>query len=156
MSSAEEIYITQQGLEDLKKELEYLQQEKRPEVIESLKEARALGDLSENAEYDAARNEQDEVETKIASLTMMIKNAVVIESADTDKVSIGSTVQIEYTADKEKETYTIVGSAEADPFENKISNSSPLAVAILGKKVGDVGKATSPNGEYEVKIISIN
>ena len=84
MSKAEEIYVTEQGLEDMKKELEYLQTEKRPEVIEALKEARALGDLSENAEYDAARSEQAEVETKIASLTAMIENAVVICAADTD------------------------------------------------------------------------
>ena len=155
MSKAEEIYVTEQGLEDMKKELEYLQTEKRPEVIEALKEARALGDLSENAEYDAARSEQAEVETKIASLTAMIENAVVIGAADTDEVSIGNTVEVEYVGDHEQDTYTIVGSTEADPFENKISNQSPIAQAIMGKKVGDIAKVASPNGEYEVKILNI-
>ncbi len=155
MSKADEIYVTEQGLEDMKKELEYLQQEKRPEVINALKEARALGDLSENAEYDAARSEQAEVEAKIANLSQMIENAVVIKSADTDVVSIGNTVKIEYVEDGETDTYTIVGSTEADPFENKISNESPIAAAIIGLKKGDVAKVTSPNGEYEVKILDI-
>ena len=155
MNKAEEIYVTKQGLEDMKKELEYLQTQKRPEVIAALKEARALGDLSENAEYDAARNEQAEVESKIASLTQMIANAKIIENADTDSVSIGNTVCVEYLEDKEKDTYTIVGSTEADPFENKISNESPIAQAIIGKKEGEIAKVASPNGEYEVKIISI-
>ena len=152
---AEKIYITKEGFEEMKKELEYLQTEKRPEVIEALKEARALGDLSENAEYDAARTEQAEVETKIASLTNMVENAIVIEDVGTDEVSIGNIVELEYVEDGEKETYTIVGSTEADPFENKISNESPIAVAIMGKKKGDKAKVESPNGEYEVKIISI-
>ena len=151
----EKIYVTKEGLEDMKKELEYLQTEKRPEIIEALKEARALGDLSENAEYDAARSEQAEVENKIASLSQMIENAEVIEEADTDEVSIGNTVEIEYIEDGEKETYSIVGSTEADPFENKISNESPIAVAIMGKKVGEIAKVSSPNGEYEVKIVNI-
>ncbi|MBQ9011677.1 MAG: transcription elongation factor GreA [Bacilli bacterium] len=151
----ETIYVTKQGLEDMKKELDYLQTVKRPEVIETLKEARALGDLSENAEYDAARNEQSEVENKILSLTQMIENAEVIGEAGTDEVSIGNTVEIEYVSDGEKEVYTIVGSTEADPFENKISNESPIAQAIIGKKVGDVASVSSPNGEYDVKIISI-
>ena len=155
MSKAEEIYVTQQGLDDMKKELEYLQQEKRPEVIKALKEARALGDLSENAEYDAARSEQAEVEAKIANLNQMIENAVVIQNADTDVVSIGNTVKIEYVEDGETDTYTIVGSTEADPFENKISNESPIAAAIIGLKKGAIAKVTSPNGEYDVKVLEI-
>lgn len=152
---AEKTYMTKQGFEDMQKELEFLQTEKRPAVIEALKEARALGDLSENAEYDAARTEQAEVEAKIASLTMMLENAEVIEEAGTDEVSIGNVVEIEYVDDAEKETYTIVGSTEADPFENKISNESPIAIAIMGKKIGEIAKVESPNGEYEVKVISI-
>lgn len=155
MNKTEEIYVTMQGLEDMKKELEYLQKEKRPEVIEALKEARALGDLSENAEYDAARSEQAEVESKIANLTLMIENAKVIADADTDEVSIGNTVTVEYVEDNEKEVYTIVGSTEADPFENKISNESPIAQAIMGLKIGEVAKVSSPNGEYEVKVLDI-
>ena len=152
---AEKTYVTKDGFEDMKKELEHLQTEKRPEVIEALKEARALGDLSENAEYDAARTEQAEVESRIATLTAMIENAEVIEDAGTDEVSIGNIVELEYVADSEIETYTIVGSTEADPFENKISNESPIAAAIMGKKVGDIAKVSSPNGEYEVKVVSI-
>ena len=151
----EKTYMTKEGYEEMKKELEYLQTEKRPEVIEALKEARALGDLSENAEYDAARTEQAEVEAKIASLTVMLENAEVIEDAGTDEVSIGNVVEIEYVEDGEKETNIIVGSPEADPFENKISNESPIAMAIMGKKKGQKAKLESPNGEYEVKIISI-
>ncbi len=155
MSKSETFYVTEQGLVDMKQELEYLQKEKRPEVIEALKEARALGDLSENAEYDAALHEQDEVDSRIANLTMMIKNSEIIGNAGTDEVSIGNVVEIEYTLDGDKETYSIVGSTEADPFENKISNASPIAVAIMGKKVGDTAKVESPNGEYEVKILNI-
>ena len=155
MSKSDEIYVTEEGLEEIKKELEYLQQEKRPEVINALKEARALGDLSENAEYDAARSEQAEVEAKIASLNQMLENVIVIKEADTDTVSIGNTVKIEYTEDGEKETYTIVGSTEADPFENKISNESPIAKAIMGLKKGEKANVASPNGEYEVKILEI-
>ena len=155
MNKTDEIYVTMQGLEDMKKELEYLQKEKRPEVIEALKEARALGDLSENAEYDAARSEQAEVEAKIANLSLMIENAKVITDADTDEVSIGNTVTVEYVDDNEKDVYTIVGSTEADPFENKISNESPIAQAIMGLKVGETAKVSSPNGEYEVKVLDI-
>ena len=151
----EKIYVTKEGYEDIKKELEYLQIEKRPLVIEALKEARALGDLSENAEYDAARTEQAEVEARINALTAMLDNAEVIEEAGTDEVSIGNVVEIEYVEDKEKETYTIVGSTEADPFENKISNESPIAKAIIGKRKGQKARVSSPNGEYEVKVISI-
>jgi len=155
MSNTEEIYVTEQGLEEMKRELEYLQQEKRPAVIEELKEARALGDLSENAEYDAARSEQAEVEAKIANLSQMIENAVVITEAGTDVVSIGNTVEVEYIEDGDKEIYTIVGRTEADPFENKISNESPIANAIMGLKIGEVAKVSSPNGEYEVKVVNI-
>ncbi len=156
MAKTEGIYVTKQGLEDMKHELEVLQQEKRPAVIEALKEARALGDLSENAEYDAARSEQAEIEAKIANLTQMIENAVVITNADTDAVSIGNTVKIEYVEDGEVDTYTIVGSTEADPFENRISNESPIAQAIFGLKVGQTAKVASPNGEYEVKVMEIS
>lgn len=155
MVKSEEVYVTEEGLAKIKEELDYLKQEKRPEVIEALKEARALGDLSENAEYDAARNEQAELENRIVSLEKILESAVVIEEADTDVVSIGNQVEIEYVEDNEKETYTIVGSKEADPFANKISNESPIAIAILGKKVGDVATVQSPNGQYEIKVLNI-
>jgi len=153
--SVEKVYLTEKGLEDIKKELEYLKVTKRPEVILALKEARALGDLSENAEYDAARNEQAEIEGKVRQYEYMITNAEIIKDIKTDKVSVGSRVKLEYISDKEEEEYVIVGSKEADPFNNKISNSSPIAIAIIGHKVNDVVAVDSPNGKYEVKITSI-
>ncbi len=153
--STKEIYLTEAGLEEKKKELEYLKLEKRPQVIEALKEARALGDLSENAEYDAARTEQAEVEGKIKMLEVMIENAVIVNTAGNDKVSIGNVVTLKYDDDDDTEEYTIVGSTEADPFENKISNESPIAKAIMGAKKGDTVMVSSPNGEYNVTIISI-
>lgn len=151
----EEIYLTNEGLEEIKKELEYLKTEKRPAVIEALKEARALGDLSENAEYDAARSEQTETEARIAELEKMVEKAVIITESKKDKVSIGSKVKIEYIDDKETETYTIVGTNEADPFENKISNESPLVKAILGLKKGAVATVLCESGNYDVKIVDI-
>ena len=149
--SNKEVYLTESGLEEKKKELEYLKMEKRPQVIEALKEARALGDLSENAEYDAARNEQAEVEGRIKELELMLENAVIVNKESNGCANIGSTITIAYDED-DVEEYTIVGSTEADPFENKISNVSPLAQAVLGHRSGDVVTVASPDGEYEVTI----
>lgn len=151
-----ETFLTQEGLDEIKKELEELKLVKRPEVIEALKEARAQGDLSENAEYDAARNEQAIVESRIKELEAMVENATVIEKTNSDVVSIGSNVTLEYVEDNEKEEYSIVGSKEADPFSNKISNESPIAQAILGKKKGTTVSVESPNGTYDVKIIAVS
>lgn len=156
MSNKKEVYLTNEGLEEIKKELEDLKMNKRPEVIQALKEARALGDLSENAEYDAARSAQAEIENKISELEMMIENAVVISEKNTDKVSIGSTVKVKYIDDNETDIYTIVGSKEADPFSNKISNESPIAKAILNKKVNDIVAVDSPNGKYDIEILEIS
>ena len=150
-----ETYLTEEGLKSIQDELEYLKLTKRPEVINALKEARALGDLSENAEYDAARAEQATVEAKIVELESMIEHAVIIKEVKTDKVSIGNSVKIEYVGDGDTEEYSIVGSKEADPFNNRISNESPIAQAIIGKKAGDVVTVASPNGEYQVKILEI-
>lgn len=155
MSKEEQFYVTSEGLEEMKKELDELKNVKRPEVINALKDARALGDLSENAEYDAARSEQALVENKIKELEQMIEHATIIEDIKTDKVSVGTTVKIEYIEDKETEVYTVVGSKEANPFENKISNESPIAKAIIGKKVNDIVSVESPNGKYDVKIVEI-
>jgi len=155
MSSTKEVFVTEAGLEEMKKELEYLIQVRRPEVITALKDARALGDLSENAEYDAARNEQAIVESKIKELEVSIEHAKIISDVATDTVSVGNSVKLEYIEDNETETYAIVGSKEADPFENKISNESPIAMAIIGKKAGDIVVVDSPNGKYEVKIVEI-
>lgn len=155
MANGKEVYLTIDGLEELKKELEYLKTVKRPEVIDSLRDARALGDLSENAEYDAAREAQREVEGKIVQLEAMIENAIVIEETDKNKVSIGTTVKIKYVEDDEEEEYAIVGSQEADPFANKISNESPIAKAIIGKQKGSIVTVESPNGNYDIEIIDI-
>lgn len=155
MSNTKEIFVTVSGLEDMKKELEYLKMVRRPEVITALKDARALGDLSENAEYDAARNEQAIVEGKIKELETLIDNAKVISEVSTDKVTIGTSVKLEYVEDGEVEVYSIVGSKEADPFSNKISNESPIAKAIMGLEVGNVVTVESPNGKYDVKIVEI-
>lgn len=155
MANAKEVYLTSDGLEELKQELEDLKLVKRPEVIQALKEARALGDLSENAEYDAARHEQAVVESRITELEKMIENAVIIENIKTDCVGIGTKVKLEYVEDEETEEYSIVGSQEADPFENKISNESPIAQAIMGLKVGDIASVASPNGQYQVKVLEI-
>ena len=152
---SKEIYLTQEGLEEIKQELDELKNVKRPEVINALKEARALGDLSENAEYDAARQEQALVENRIQELEAMMENVVIIENVATDKVSIGNRVTIEYVGDNDTEEYSIVGSKEADPFNKKISNESPIAQAIMGKKKGDIVSVESPNGKYDVRIVSI-
>jgi transcription elongation factor GreA len=155
MSNTKEIYLTEAGLEAKKKELEELKLVRRPEVINALKEARALGDLSENAEYDAARNMQAEVEGKIKELEIMIDKAIIVTEGDKNTVSIGSKVKIEYVEDKDTDIYSIVGSSEADPFENKISNESPIAKAILGLSIGEIVEVESPNGKYSVKIVEI-
>lgn len=155
MTNTKEVYVTVEGLAEMKSELENLIQVKRPEVINALKEARALGDLSENAEYDAARNEQAQIEARIKELENMLENAKVIENVNTSEVSIGTKVTIEYVEDEEEEEYSIVGVKEADPFNNKISNESPIARAILGGKIGDIVSVDSPNGKYDVKIVAI-
>ena len=156
MSNKKKVYLTEQGYENLKKELDDLINVKRPANINAIKEARALGDLSENADYDAARAEQAEIEGRIKQVEGMLENAEIIKEASKDKVGIGSTVAIEYLDDEDEEDeYTIVGSQEADPFAFKISNESPIAKALISKKVGDIVTVESPNGSYQVKITSI-
>ena len=149
------VYLTDEGFIELEEELNELKNVRRPEVIKALKEARALGDLSENADYDAARAEQAQVEGRIQELEKIIENALIIQKEDTDKVSLGTTVKIKYIDDDEIEEYRIVGYKEADPSNNKISNESPIAKAIMSAKVGEVRKVASPNGEYEVEVVEI-
>ncbi len=150
-----EIYLTKEGFEELKAELKILKTEKRPKVINAIKEARELGDLSENAEYHSAREEQAILESRIQELDYMIDNAILIEEKVSDKVKLGSTVLIKYDGEDETENYKIVGSTEADPFENKISNESPIAKAIIGKKAGAKVTVESPNGKYDIEILEI-
>lgn len=151
----QECYITEGGLKELKDELSNLTKNVRPEIVNAIKEARALGDLSENAEYHAAKERQGQVESRIKELEYLIENAIIIEEGSSSEVRIGSTVEIKYIDDNEIEEYKIVGSTEADPFENKISNESPIAKVIMGKRVNDVVSVESPTGNYKIQIISI-
>lgn len=155
MGNKNTVYLTENGLEELKKELDNLINVRRPENIQAIKEARSLGDLSENAEYDAARNEQAQIEARIQQLEKMLENVSIITEVSKDTVGIGNTVSIKYVDDEEEEEYKIVGSQEADPFESKISNESPIAKALFEHKVGDIVTVESPNGSYEVEIIEI-
>ena len=155
MSEKKKIYLTQEGYDEIKEELDNLINVKRPENINAIKEARALGDLSENADYDAARNEQAEIEARIKKLESFVENVEIIDEVTTDAVGLGNTVKISYVDDDDQDEYKIVGSQEADPFESKISNESPIAKALMGHKVGDVVSVESPNGSYEIEIIEI-
>lgn len=156
--SNEKVYMmTLEGKEKLEQELEHLKSVKRKEVVERIKIARSFGDLSENSEYDSAKEEQAFVEGRIGTIETMIRNAKIIEedSVNTDEVSLGKTVTFIELPDGEEESYTIVGSAEADPFEGKISNDSPIAKSLIGKRVGDKVIVQTPAGEMNVKIVSI-
>src|SRR5574344_2240689 len=155
MNEIKKVQMTQEGLDKLVAELDELKNVRRPEIIQALKDARALGDLSENSEYDAARADQAETESKIKELEILIDNAEVVSEIRKDKVSVGVSVKIEFVEDHEQETYSIVGSKEVDPFANKISDEAPIAKAILGSKVGDVKTVTSPAGSYNVKVLEI-
>lgn len=157
MPKKDECLLTSEGFLNLEEELNELKTVKRPRVIEALKDARAQGDLSENADYDAARNDQAQIEARIKELEYMIDHAKIIEDTVEDGVvGLGTTVTIAYVEDGDEEEYKLVGSLEANPFENKISNESPIGKAILGKKIGDVVSVESPNGSYDVKIIAVN
>lgn len=148
--------MTKEGKEKLEKELEVLKTVKRKEVVERIKIARSFGDLSENSEYDSAKEEQAFVEGRITTLENMIRNAKIIqEDTTTDSVTLGKSVTFVELPDGDEETYNIVGSAEADPFEGKISNDSPIAKSLIGKKVGDTVSVNTPGGDMTVKIVSI-
>ncbi|MFE8703263.1 transcription elongation factor GreA [Cytobacillus sp. FJAT-54145] len=149
--------MTLAGKEKLEQELEQLKSVKRKEVVERIKIARSFGDLSENSEYDSAKEEQAFVEGRITTLENMIRNAKIIEEDEvsSDTVTLGRSVTFVELPDGEEETYTIVGSAEADPFEGKISNDSPIAKSLMGKRVGDQVTVQTPGGEMSVRITEI-
>ena len=153
--SKKDILLTSEGFLELEEELNNLKNVRRPKVIEAIKDARAQGDLSENADYDAARNEQAEVEGRIKQIEFMLANAEIIEKSSNHTGDLGSTVTISYVDDDEEEVYSIVGRMEADPFENKISNESPIGKAIIGKKEGDTINVESPTGSYQIKIVKV-
>ena len=151
----EKIPMTTQGYADLTEELKKLKFVERPRIVAAIEEARGHGDLSENADYDAARNEQAIIEAKISELEFKLEHAEIIDNANKSEVNLGSNVKIKYD-DGEEEEYKIVGSMEADPFDNKISNESPLGIALLNHKIGDVVNVDSPNGGYNITIEAIS
>ena len=153
-----EVILTPQGLEDLKAKIEHLSTARRAEVAERIKEARAFGDISENSEYDDAKNEQAMLEKQIADLEDKLRSATVIDegSVSTDVVSVGSMVHVKDQATDKSVKYRIVGSAEANPSEMKLSNESPVGRALLGHKRGDVVSVPVPRGPArELKITKI-
>lgn len=152
-----EILITREGLDELTVEIEQLKLVKRKEVAEKIKAALAFGDISENAEYDEAKNEQGEIEKRILKIENMIKNAKLIEEVyGNESVKLGSTVKTRDVEYDEVMEYKIVGSVEADPMKGKISNVSPLGKALLGKKAGEVLEVSTPSGYYvKYEIVSI-
>lgn len=155
--SDKEVILTQDGLKKLEEELDNLKSVKRREVAERIKIAIGYGDISENSEYEDAKNEQAFIEGRIITLEKMLRNARIInnDDIDTDTVSVGSTVIVEDLEFGDKMEYTIVGTAESDPFKNKISNESPVGKAILGKQVGTVVDVNVPAGVIQYKILDI-
>lgn len=159
LAMVEKVYpMTAEGKVKLEQELEELKTVKRGEIIERIKIARGFGDLSENSEYESAKDEQAFVEGRITTLETMIRFAQIIDNngVDKDEVSIGKTVTFIELPDGEEEEYTIVGSAESDPFSGKISNDSPIAQALLGKRVDDEVIISTPGGDMNVKITKVS
>ncbi len=154
-----DVILTAEGLEKLKEELVYLQGQKRGEVAQRIKEAREFGDISENSEYDDAKNEQAMLEARIASLEDKLRSAAVIDPAELDKdvVRVGSLVSVKDEKSGKSLKYTIVGSTESDPSENKLSNESPVGKALVGRKRNDTVKVTLPSGKNRaLKITKID
>ncbi|MBQ3076032.1 MAG: transcription elongation factor GreA [Clostridia bacterium] len=154
--AAKPTFVTEEGLQKLKDELEHLKVVKRKEVAEALKQAKAFGDLSENSEYDEAKNEQAEVERHIAELEDILENIEIIKSTGKkNKIQVGSKVKVYDVEFDEEVIYTIVGSTESDPMENKISDESPIGKALLGAKPGDEVQAETPGGAVKMRILEI-
>ncbi len=153
-----EVFLTQEGLEKIENEVEQLKSVRRREVSERIKQALAFGDISENSEYDEAKNEQAWVEERIGKLENTLRNAVVISDEDItlDQISVGSKVTLMDLEYNEKVEYTIVGSAEADPYEGKISNESPVGSALIGSKEGDIVEIQIPDGKTKYEVLSIS
>ena len=157
MDNDKEVLLTQEGYDNLEKELEYLTTEKRAEIAERIKIALGFGDLSENSEYDEAKNAQAANETKISELENKLRYAKIIDESeiDTKTVQVGNTVKVLDIEFNEEESYTIVGSTEVDLAQNKISNESPIGTALMGAKKGQIVEAQAPAGVIKYKIISI-
>ena len=155
MAEMQRTLVTREGLEKMQKELDELRSTKRAEIAQRLKAAIAMGDLSENSEYDEAKNAQTFLEGRILQLEQQIRTAQVIEKVAKDRVDVGSTVLIEDMEEHLQEKATIVGSTESNPFEGRISNESPVGRALMGAKAGDTVEAEAPNGVLKYKVISI-
>ena len=155
---AEKKQMSREGYEKLEKELDYLITVRRAEVAQKLKEARSFGDLSENAEYDEAKNEQGILEATIAEMENTLANAEVVDddSISTNEVGVGSTIEIKRVDKDKTEKFKIVGTTEANPAEGKISDDSPIGKAAIKKKVGDVFTVEAPVGELQIEVISIS
>lgn len=157
MDEKKEIVLTKEGMAKLREELDYLKTEKRKEVSEKIREARSFGDLSENAEYDEAKNEQAEVESRINTIINMLKYARVIDDSEitNDVVGLGTTVVIKEVGEDDEETYSIVTTTEADPASNKISQDSPVGKALMGHAAGDTVTVETPAGKIDFELISV-
>lgn len=153
-----EVYLTKEGKIEKEKHLDYLKNEKRKEVIEALKAARELGDLSENSEYDAARDAQRKLETEIAMLEETLRVAKIVETqnVNTDVVSVGTKVKLYDIEEEEEVEYSIVGTLESNPAKGLISNQSPIGIALMGKKKGDMVEINAPAGVIQMKVLEIS
>ena len=154
MKKENTLILTAEGYLKLEEELNELKTVRRPEIIQAIKDARAQGDLSENADYDAARAEQAQVEAKIKELEYRLEHSEIASADKKGSISVGSTVTV-VDEDGDEDTYSIVGSIEADSFNNKISNESPLGKALIGHKEGEEVNVESPNGLYSLKIVNV-
>lgn len=148
-------YLTKEKLDELVKELDYLKKTKRREVADSLEYAKSMGDLSENAEYQEARDMQAEVEERIGKIENILKNAEILHAQKGGNVNIGSTVVVKKSGDKDAKTYQVVGSEEADISKGKVSNESPIGTAIMGKKKGDKFDIMTPKGKTGYEIVDV-
>src|SRR5438045_2125399 len=153
-----EIFLTEEGLRKLEEKLEYYKTVHRKEVAERIRQSKEFGDISENAEYEDAKMEQSLIEAEIMNLERVVRNAKLIDEKEihTDIVSVGSTVKLKELDSNETETYTIVGSAESDPLDHKISNESPVGSTLLGKRKGDTVDVKAPGGKVKYKILEIS
>ncbi len=154
--NANRTVVSAEGLRQMEEKLKYMTTVRRAEVAEHLNIARSFGDLSENAEYDEAKDEQAKLEADIMELEAALRNVLVIDGEiSTDAVNVGTTVRVKYLDEDEEDEFTIVGARESDPMNNKISNESPVGVALLGHKSGETVSVEAPDGVYELKILEI-
>ena len=154
MKKENNLILTAEGFLELEEELNELKTVRRPEIIQAIKDARAQGDLSENADYDAARAEQAQIEAKIKELEYRLEHSEIAKNTEKGTICVGSTVTV-VDEDDDEDTYKIVGSVEADLFNNKIRNESPLGQALIGHKENDTVTVLSPNGEYTLKVLKV-